>query len=232
MKTGLGQILSGGLGGWNIQPLPGEILSGLGQNNRVGRRARIARSWPDIAGSRPDIAGSWLDKARVLAEYNGRPVVEVVGPVLVAVEVMPKRAYDGSDGCGAGGGGRVEGGDGGGGGVGAGGGDGDGGGCRGGGGCSGGGGGADDHVPKETEVTRQTNLWMLYKPEIHLKREAAQSAYEVSKEKDRTIMSLEEIHFLAISTKDLSEDNAYWINVKNNKSRTNIIYVTISRILF
>nr|GEX28780.1 reverse transcriptase domain-containing protein [Tanacetum cinerariifolium] len=67
--------------------------------------------------------------------------------------------------------------------------------------------------PKQiTEVTRLTNLWMLCKPEIHLKREAAQSAYEVSKEKDRTIMRLEEMHFLAISMKDLSEDNAYWIN--------------------
>nr|GFA94201.1 hypothetical protein [Tanacetum cinerariifolium] len=84
----------------------------------------------------------------------------------------------------------------------------------------------DDARPRpkqKTEVTRQINLWMLCKPELHLKREAAQSAYEVSKEKDRKIMCLEEMHFLAISKKDLSEDNAYWINVKNNKSRTNII---------
>nr|GEW76191.1 hypothetical protein [Tanacetum cinerariifolium] len=91
----------------------------LGRNNQVGQRARIAGSRPDIVGSRPDIAGSWLDKAcgpgypglghiysgqdrigtrlrvgysRVLAGYNGRPMVEVVGPVQVAVVVIPKRA--------------------------------------------------------------------------------------------------------------------------------------------
>ncbi|GJV02553.1 hypothetical protein Tco_1336122 [Tanacetum coccineum] len=50
--------------------------------------------------------------------------------------------------------------------------------------------------------------------EFRLKREAAQSAYEVSKEKDRTVIRLEEMQFLAISTKDLSEDDAYWTNVQ------------------
>ncbi|GJQ97347.1 reverse transcriptase domain-containing protein [Tanacetum coccineum] len=41
------------------------------------------------------------------------------------------------------------------------------------------------------------------------KREAAKKAYEVSKEKDRMLMRLEDI---ATSTKDLSEDDAFYIN--------------------
>nr|GEX28098.1 retrotransposon Gag domain, retroviral aspartyl protease [Tanacetum cinerariifolium] len=45
----------------------------------------------------------------------------------------------------------------------------------------------------------------------------AESAYEVAKEKDRTVMRLEEMKFLAISTKDLSEDDAYWINVQKQQ---------------
>ncbi|GJV58945.1 hypothetical protein Tco_1465045 [Tanacetum coccineum] len=49
--------------------------------------------------------------------------------------------------------------------------------------------------------------------EFRLKRKAAESAYEVAKEKDRTVMRLEEMKFLAISTKDLLEDDAYWIDV-------------------
>ncbi|GJW99622.1 hypothetical protein Tco_0183536 [Tanacetum coccineum] len=45
--------------------------------------------------------------------------------------------------------------------------------------------------------------------ELRLKRQATEKAYEVSKEKDRTVMRLEKMKFLAISTKDLSEDDAY-----------------------
>nr|GEX64608.1 glutathione S-transferase T3-like [Tanacetum cinerariifolium] len=48
--------------------------------------------------------------------------------------------------------------------------------------------------------------------EIHLKREAFEKAYESSKERDRTLTRLEEMKFLASFTKDLSEDDAYWIN--------------------
>ncbi|GJW93954.1 hypothetical protein Tco_0173626 [Tanacetum coccineum] len=48
--------------------------------------------------------------------------------------------------------------------------------------------------------------------EFRRKREAAKSAYEVAKEKDCTLQRLEEMKFLAISTKDLSEDDVYWIN--------------------
>ncbi|GJW55338.1 hypothetical protein Tco_0099423 [Tanacetum coccineum] len=45
--------------------------------------------------------------------------------------------------------------------------------------------------------------------EFRLKREAAEKVYESSKERDRTLTRLEEMKFLATSTKDLSEDDAY-----------------------
>ncbi|GKE18331.1 hypothetical protein Tco_1425908 [Tanacetum coccineum] len=47
--------------------------------------------------------------------------------------------------------------------------------------------------------------------ELRLKQEAAEATFEVAKEKDRTVMRLEEMKFLAISTKDLSDDDAYFI---------------------
>nr|GEW64706.1 hypothetical protein [Tanacetum cinerariifolium] len=50
--------------------------------------------------------------------------------------------------------------------------------------------------------------------ELRLKREAAEKAFEASKDKDETIKSLEELRFLALSTKDLSEDDAFWIERK------------------
>ncbi|GJW90191.1 hypothetical protein Tco_0167744 [Tanacetum coccineum] len=43
------------------------------------------------------------------------------------------------------------------------------------------------------------------------KREAAERAFEAQAEKDRTLMRLEELRFLATSTKDLDDDDAYWI---------------------
>ncbi|GJQ95631.1 hypothetical protein Tco_0006770 [Tanacetum coccineum] len=54
---------------------------------------------------------------------------------------------------------------------------------------------------------------------IRLKREAAETAFEVAKEKDRTVMRLEEMKFLAISTKDLSEDDAYFIEEQKKSIR-------------
>ncbi|GKA59921.1 hypothetical protein Tco_0759234 [Tanacetum coccineum] len=50
--------------------------------------------------------------------------------------------------------------------------------------------------------------------ELRLKREAAEKAFEVAKEKDQTITRLEELRFLALSTKDLSDDDAYYINLQ------------------
>ncbi|GJZ49224.1 hypothetical protein Tco_0603414 [Tanacetum coccineum] len=53
--------------------------------------------------------------------------------------------------------------------------------------------------------------------ELRLKREAAKKAFEASKDKDRTITRLEELRFLALSTKDLSPDDAYWINLQKKQ---------------
>nr|GEX78550.1 hypothetical protein [Tanacetum cinerariifolium] len=53
--------------------------------------------------------------------------------------------------------------------------------------------------------------------ELHLKREAAEKAFEVSRDKDRMITRLKELRFLAISTKDLSLDDAYWINLQKKQ---------------
>ncbi|GJW57425.1 hypothetical protein Tco_0104156 [Tanacetum coccineum] len=50
--------------------------------------------------------------------------------------------------------------------------------------------------------------------ELRLKREATEKAFEVAKAKDRTITRLEELRFLALSTKDLSDDDAYYINLQ------------------
>nr|GEW90598.1 hypothetical protein [Tanacetum cinerariifolium] len=50
--------------------------------------------------------------------------------------------------------------------------------------------------------------------ELRLKREAAEKAFEASKDKEETVKSLEELRFLALSTKDLSDDDAYWIERK------------------
>ncbi|GJT35361.1 hypothetical protein Tco_0925780 [Tanacetum coccineum] len=55
--------------------------------------------------------------------------------------------------------------------------------------------------------------------ELRLKREAAEAAFEVAKQKDRTVMRLEEIKFLAISTKDLSEDDASFIEEQKREVR-------------
>ncbi|GJU54582.1 hypothetical protein Tco_1228296 [Tanacetum coccineum] len=46
--------------------------------------------------------------------------------------------------------------------------------------------------------------------------EAAERAFEAQAEKDRTLMRLEELRFLATSTKDLDEDDAYWIKKQKN----------------
>nr|GEW34236.1 zinc finger BED domain-containing protein RICESLEEPER 2-like [Tanacetum cinerariifolium] len=50
--------------------------------------------------------------------------------------------------------------------------------------------------------------------ELHLKQEAAEKVFDVSKEINRTITCLEEFRFLALSTKDLSDDDAYYINLR------------------
>nr|GEZ49761.1 UBX domain-containing protein 1 [Tanacetum cinerariifolium] len=49
------------------------------------------------------------------------------------------------------------------------------------------------------------------KQELRMKREAAERDFEAQAEKDRTLMRLEELRFLATSTKDLDDVDAYWI---------------------
>ncbi|GJT39194.1 hypothetical protein Tco_0939059 [Tanacetum coccineum] len=56
-----------------------------------------------------------------------------------------------------------------------------------------------------------TQFGELMEQELRLKREAAERAFEAQAKKDRTLMRLEELRFLATSTKDLNDDDAYWI---------------------
>nr|GFB97387.1 hypothetical protein [Tanacetum cinerariifolium] len=62
--------------------------------------------------------------------------------------------------------------------------------------------------------------------ELRLKWEAAERAFEVQAEKDRTLMRLEELRFLATSTNDLDDDDAYWIKKQKrlirNKMRNDL----------
>nr|GEV63713.1 hypothetical protein [Tanacetum cinerariifolium] len=55
--------------------------------------------------------------------------------------------------------------------------------------------------------------------ELRIKREAAERAFEAQAEKDRTLMRLEELRFLATSTKDLDDVDAYWIKKQNRLIR-------------
>nr|GEY34878.1 G-type lectin S-receptor-like serine/threonine-protein kinase At4g27290 isoform X2 [Tanacetum cinerariifolium] len=71
-----------------------------------------------------------------------------------------------------------------------------------------------------------TQFGELIEQELRLKREAAKRAFEVQAEKDRTLMRLEELRFLATSTKDLDDADAYWIKKQKrlirNKMRNDL----------
>nr|GFB48021.1 hypothetical protein [Tanacetum cinerariifolium] len=56
-----------------------------------------------------------------------------------------------------------------------------------------------------------TQFGEVMEQELRMKREAAERAFEAQAEKDRTLMRLEELRFLATSTKDLDDVDAYWI---------------------
>nr|GEY76351.1 retrovirus-related Pol polyprotein LINE-1 [Tanacetum cinerariifolium] len=56
-----------------------------------------------------------------------------------------------------------------------------------------------------------TQFGEVMEQELRMKREAAEMAFEAQAEKDRTLMRLEELRFLATSTKDLDDVDAYWI---------------------
>nr|GEX43321.1 RNA-directed DNA polymerase, eukaryota, reverse transcriptase zinc-binding domain protein [Tanacetum cinerariifolium] len=66
----------------------------------------------------------------------------------------------------------------------------------------------------------------LMEQELRLKRKAAERAFEAQAGKDRTLMRLEELRFLAISTKDLDNHDAYWIKKQKrlikNKMRNDL----------
>nr|GEX52097.1 hypothetical protein [Tanacetum cinerariifolium] len=55
-----------------------------------------------------------------------------------------------------------------------------------------------------------TQFGELMEQELRLKRKVAERAFEAQAEKDRTLMRLEELRFLATSTKYLDNDDAYW----------------------
>nr|GEV88522.1 glutathione S-transferase T3-like [Tanacetum cinerariifolium] len=71
-----------------------------------------------------------------------------------------------------------------------------------------------------------TQFGELMEQELRLKREAAEGAFEAQAEKDRTLMRSEELRFLATSTKDLDDDDAYWIKKQQrlikNKMRNDL----------
>ncbi|GJY22832.1 hypothetical protein Tco_0396490 [Tanacetum coccineum] len=56
-----------------------------------------------------------------------------------------------------------------------------------------------------------TQFGELMEQGLRLKQEAAERAFKAQAEKDRTLMRLEELRFLATSIKDLDDDDAYWI---------------------
>nr|GEU86930.1 hypothetical protein [Tanacetum cinerariifolium] len=71
-----------------------------------------------------------------------------------------------------------------------------------------------------------TQFGKLMEQELRLKREAAERAFESQAKKDHTLMWLEELMFLATSTKDLDYYDAYWIKKQKrlikNKMRNDL----------
>nr|GEV38068.1 hypothetical protein [Tanacetum cinerariifolium] len=68
-----------------------------------------------------------------------------------------------------------------------------------------------DATASTGESSTSTQFGELMKQEIRLKREAAERAFEAQAEKDHTLMRLEELRFLATSTKYLDDDETNWI---------------------
>nr|GEY22795.1 hypothetical protein [Tanacetum cinerariifolium] len=83
-----------------------------------------------------------------------------------------------------------------------------------------------DVTTSTTGSSASTQFGELMEQELRLKRKAAERAFETQAEKDRTLMRLEELRFLATSTKDLDDDNAYWIKKQKrlikNKMRNDL----------
>nr|GEX75614.1 hypothetical protein [Tanacetum cinerariifolium] len=68
-----------------------------------------------------------------------------------------------------------------------------------------------DATASTVASSASTQFGELMGQELRLKREAAERAFEAQAEKDRTLIRLGELRFLATSTKDLDDDDAYWI---------------------
>ncbi|GKA34171.1 hypothetical protein Tco_0720600 [Tanacetum coccineum] len=68
-----------------------------------------------------------------------------------------------------------------------------------------------DATASTGESSASTQFGELMEQELRLKPDAAERAFEAQAEKDRTLMRLEELRFLATRTKDLNDDDAYWI---------------------
>nr|GEV32049.1 RNA-directed DNA polymerase, eukaryota [Tanacetum cinerariifolium] len=83
-----------------------------------------------------------------------------------------------------------------------------------------------EDVPGATQAKRIFSVMMHDDQELRLKREAAERAFEIQVEKHRTLMRLEELWFLATSTKDLDDADAYWIKKQTrlirNKMRNDL----------
>nr|GEV18737.1 glutathione S-transferase T3-like [Tanacetum cinerariifolium] len=77
-------------------------------------------------------------------------------------------------------------------------------------------------------ATQEDLFVTMHDHELRLKREAAERDFEAQAEKDHTLMRLEELRFLATSTKDLDDDDddAYWIKKQKrlikNKMRNDL----------
>nr|GFA00322.1 hypothetical protein [Tanacetum cinerariifolium] len=72
-----------------------------------------------------------------------------------------------------------------------------------------------DATANTSVSSASTQFGELMEQELRLKRKAAERAFEAQAEKDRTLMRLEELMYLATSTNDLDDDDAYWIKKQN-----------------
>ncbi|GJR27686.1 glutathione S-transferase T3-like protein [Tanacetum coccineum] len=80
-----------------------------------------------------------------------------------------------------------------------------------------------DATTSTGESSASAQFGELMEQELRLKREAAERAFEAQAEKDRTLMRLEELRFLATSTKDLDDDDAYWIKKQKKLIKNKMI---------
>nr|GEU79519.1 glutathione S-transferase T3-like [Tanacetum cinerariifolium] len=67
-----------------------------------------------------------------------------------------------------------------------------------------------------------TKFGEVMKHELRMKREVAERAFETQVENDRTLTRLEELRFLATSTKDLDDVDAYWIKKQKRLIRNKL----------